>query len=213
MSIEHLIRRTGLLSLIAAVLIFVSQFVGLSAYTSDLSLNELVKSLPATLYNTLKLAGFILLLPGLVGLYVRQSGAGGSLGWISFLLAFLGTAFVIGDWWYEAFVVPWLANVAPQALRIPPSGSLRAGAMTGFFLFAAGWFLFGIASFRAQVFPRWASIVVIIGGVLGFLAGYPPFLIVLALGVGWMGYWLQKHNDVMKTGETAEIYLEVERQR
>ena len=83
--------------------------------------------------------------------------------------------------------------------------------MTGFALFALGWVLFGIASFRARVFPRWASIVLIIGGLLGYQAGFPPFLIVLALGVGWMGYWLQKHDEVKESVETIEMLLEIER--
>jgi len=211
MQFERLIRRAGFSSLIAAVLIIVSQFVGLIAYTSDLPLNELVKTAPALLYNILKLAGFVLLLLGLVGLYARQAAAGGILGLMGFLVAFLGTVLVTGDLWFESFVVPWLTNVAPRALQVPPSGSLLASGITGFTLFAFGWVLFGIASFRARVFPRWASIVVIIGGVLGFLAGYPPFLIILALGVGWMGYWLQKHGESIRDVETVKMYLEVER--
>ena len=45
------------------------------------------------------------------------------LGWlIAFLVAFLGTVLVAGDWWFEAFVVPWLADVAPQSLEVTPSG-------------------------------------------------------------------------------------------
>ena len=211
MTLEPLIRRAGLASLVAAVLIIISQFIGLIAYSTDLSMSELVKTAPATLYNILKLAGFVMLLLGLVGLYARQSAAGGILGSIGFLVAFSGTALVTGDWWFEAFVVPWLADVAPRSLEVPPSGTLIAGGMTGFALFALGWVLFGIASFRARVFPRWASIVLIIGGLLGYQAGFPPFLIVLALGVGWMGYWLQKNDEVKESVETIEMLLEIER--
>lgn len=205
MTFERLTRFAGFASLIAAVLIVASQFAGLYLLSSELPLSESIKSTPATLYNILKLSGFVLLLLGLVGLYVRQSVAGGMLGLIGFLVAFSGTVLVAGDWWFETFAVPWLAEVAPQSLGVTPSGTLIAGGVTGFALFALGWVLFGIASFRAQVFPRWASIVLIVGGVLGFQAGSPPFLVVLALGVGWMGFWLQKHGEMMIAAPTGEL--------
>jgi len=205
MTIKRLTRFAGFASFIAAVLIMASQFAGLFLLTSELPLSESIKSTPATLYNILKLSGFVLLLMGLVGLYVRQSVAGGMLGLIGFLVAFSGTVLVAGDWWFETFAVPWLAEVAPQALGVTPSGTLIAGGMTGFALFALGWVLFGIASFSAQIFPRWASIVLIVGGVLGFQAGSPPFLVVLALGVGWMGFWLQKYGEAMKAVPTGEL--------
>jgi len=51
----------------------------------------------------------------------------------------------------------------------------------------------------------------IVGGALGFQAGFPPFLVVLALGVGWMGYWLQKHGEVVESIGKMEMHLEVER--
>ena len=205
MTIERLTRFAGFASFIAAVLIMASQFAGLFLLTSEVPLSESIKSTPATLYNILKLLGFVLLLLGLVGLYVRQLVAGGMLGLIGFLVAFSGTVLVAGDWWFETFAVPWLAEVAPQSLGMTPSGTLIAGGVTGFALFALGWVLFGIASFRAQVFPRWSSIVLIVGGVLGFQAGSPPFLVVLALGVGWMGFWLQKHGEMMKAAPTGEL--------
>ena len=66
------------------------------------------------------------------------------------------------------------------------------GGLAGFVLFALGWVLFGVASFRARVFPRWATIVLIVGGALGYQAGFPPFLLVLGLGVGLMGLSLYR---------------------
>lgn len=209
MSTERIIRWAGLASLIAAVLIIASQVAGLFLLTSELPLSESSKSTPAMLYNILKLSGFVMLLLGLVGLYVRQSAAGGMLGLIGLLVAFVGTVLVAGDWWFETFVVAWLAEVAPQALEVPPSGTLLTGGITGFAVFASGWVLFGIVSFRTRIFPRLASIVLIFGGALGFQAGYPPFLVVLALGVGWMGYWLQKHRHVIETPQ-AEALLAVQ---
>lgn len=129
----------------------------------------------------------------------------GRLGLIGFLAAFCGTVLVTGDWWFEAFAVPWLAQVAAQALEAAPSGTLIMGATAGFALFASGWALFGIASFRSRLFPRWSAVLLIVGGALGFLAGTPPFLIVLAVGVGWIGYWLQKHIEMVGAETTDNL--------
>ncbi|MGI8657209.1 MAG: hypothetical protein ACR2K4_00350 [Candidatus Limnocylindria bacterium] len=46
-----------------------------------------------------------------------------------------------------------------------PGGILLVGAFFSFLTFILGWLLFGVASFRAAVFPRVAS-VVLIGGTL-----------------------------------------------
>ena len=207
MTLERRIRWSGVTCLIAAVLIVAAQFAGLFLLTSTLPLSESIKTAPVVFYNILKLLGFILLLLGMVGLYTHQANAGGRLGLIGFLVAFLGTVLVTGDWWFEAFVVPWLAEVAPHVLEVTPSGTLIAGGVTGFALFAAGWVLFGAASFRARVFPRWGAVLLIVGGALGFQAGSPPFLIVLAVGVGWLGYWLQKHGEGIDAVTTGELLV------
>ena len=193
MTHARLIRSAGSISVAAAVLIIVSQLVGFFAVDPDpANLSATVTTTTATLYNILKLLGFFLLLLALIGLYAHQSVQAGVLGLIGFLVAFLGTMLVAGDWWFEAFAAPYLANVAPQALEGEASGTLLVGALTGFVLFALGWVLFGLASFRARVFPRWSAIVLIVGGALGVLAGGPPFLFVLGLGVGLMGFSLYK---------------------
>jgi hypothetical protein len=195
MTLERLIRLSGLISVAAAVLIIISQLIGFFAIDPD-NLMESIKTTPVWIFQILKLFSFVLLLLGLVGLYARQSVEAGALGLIGFLVAFWGTTMLAGDWWYEGLAVPWLADVAPQVLEESPSGSLLAGGLTGLALFSLGWVLFGIASFRARVFPRWAAGVVILGGAQGIQAGYPPFQIVLGLGVGLMGYWLYTRGSV-----------------
>ena len=102
----------------------------------------------------LKLIGFVLLMLGLVGLHARQSAAAGTLGKVGVLTAFTGTALVCGDWWFEAFAVPWLAQVAPDLLTAPASGPLLAGGVLSLTGFTIGWLVFAAASFRARVFPR-----------------------------------------------------------
>ena len=136
-----------------------------------------------------RVVAFFLLLLGLVGLYARQSEEAGTLGLVGFLLAFLGTMLIAGDLWFEAFAVPYLAEVSPRLAETSPTGLLLAGAAASFASFGVGWLLFGIASFRARVFPRVAAVLIILGALVGFPSPlFPPKLVVLALAVGWMGF-------------------------
>ena len=64
------------------------------------------------------------------------------------------------------------------------------GAFSRYVLFAVGWALFGLASFRARVFPRPISAAIVISGLIGFQAGLPPFAVPLALTIGWLGIWM-----------------------
>jgi hypothetical protein len=207
MTHAHLIRWSGTLSMAAAILIVASQLAVYTIDTSDVA--AAITTVPAHLYNLFKLVGFVLLLLGLVGLYARQSVESGVLGLVAFLTAFLGTTLVAGDWWFEGFVVPWLVAIAPDVVVGEPSGILAIGGTVGFSLFALGWALFGVATLRARVFPRWTGIVVIIGGVLGYGAGSPPLLMGLAIGVGSMGFLLARTRPHGEDGVERQAEDEV----
>ena len=123
--------------------------------------------------------------------------------------ALIGTTFLAGDLWFEAFAVPWLGDVAPAAFHLA-GGTLVIGAFTGYVLFAVGWVLFGLASLRARVFPRPISIAIVIGGVIGFQAALPPFAIPLALAIGALGIWMirtsggcSRRDDLLVAGARA----------
>jgi hypothetical protein len=81
--------------------------------------------------------------------------------------------------------------LAPASIAPTPLGS-APGKPTPF---AAGWLIFGIASFRARVFPRRAAVLMTVGGFVGALALIAPFQIPLALAVGWMGLWLVRSES------------------
>ena len=97
----------------------------------------------------LRLLSIVLLLWGLIGIYGRQSRVAGTFGLWAFVVAFLGTALTVGNVWAEVFVWPTLAQVA-------------AGLNVSFPLFGIGLILFGAATFWAGVYPRWASVLLII---------------------------------------------------
>jgi hypothetical protein len=115
-------------------------------------------------------------LGGLVGLYARQAQSTGVLGLVGFAAAFSGSALSVGIAWLP-FPTPFLALAA--------SG---IGAWVGLVLAFLGWALFGVATMRADVFPRTAAIVLLIGAVLSFtvFVGLPGIL-VLDVAIAWMG--------------------------
>ena len=124
-----------------------------------------------------------------------------SAGWfglIGFAAALLGTIFMTGDWWYEAFAVPRIAEVAPDEIPTFVGGRLIMGGLASFVLLGIGWVLFGAASLRARVFPTGASAAILVGGLLSGLPIGPAYLtggIVLGLAIAWLGVWLMRATD------------------
>jgi len=129
------------------------------------------------------------LLIALVAVYAWQANRASTFGVIGFVAALVGTLLLAGDAWFEAFAVPWLADVAPEALH-KPSGLLMIGAFTSYVLFAGGWVLFALASLRARAFPAAISVAILVGGVVGFYALVPPFAVPLGLAIAWLGVWM-----------------------
>jgi len=117
------------------------------------------------LSSGLRLLSTILLLWALIGIYGRQSRVAGTFGLWAFVVAFLGTAFQTGETWAEVFVWPTLAQVAPNMMSgqaTEASSYLVSGiSLSGLFL-GLGWILFGVATFMARVYPRWAPVLLII---------------------------------------------------
>jgi hypothetical protein len=130
---------------------------------------------------------------GLVGLSLCQARQAGTLGLIAFLVTFLGGMMAAGSTWSETFFGPWLAQAAPELLDADPTGSVIAGVLVSYVLFALGWFLFGLVSLRAGVLPRGAAILMMIGALLFAVVSVMelPFTGVLyGAAVAWMGYSL-----------------------
>ena len=115
--------------------------------------------------SCLRLLSIVLLVWGLIGIYGRQSRAAGTLGLWTFVVVFLGTALTVGNTWAEVFVWPTLAQVAPNTMSgtiLGISPYLVAGLNVSFPLFGLGLILFAVATFRARVYPRWASVLLIV---------------------------------------------------
>ncbi len=185
-------RQAGLASIVATGLILISQ---VSQLLLPLIVPESFWIATQSLRMGLALLAMFALLLALTGLYARQVPESGKLGLVGYLVAFLGTMLVAGNWWYEAFIGPALREQAPEILTTAPGGSILIGAALTGLTFAAGWVTFGLASLRAGVFPRLAAVLMTVAGVAGILTLISPFQIPLALAVGWMGLWLVRSGS------------------
>jgi hypothetical protein len=112
----------------------------------------------------LRLLSTVLFFWALLALYNRQSIATGTLGLWGFVVAFFGTALFAGSVWAEVFVYPTLARVAPTVFtgQSPEASSLIIGKNLSAYLFAIGIVLFGLATFKAGIYPRWASALLVV---------------------------------------------------
>ena len=193
MVLSPISRRAGLLSVIAAVLIVLSQILRLAL--SRLLGPDWATTPAYTLTYSVALLGMGSLLLAVTAIYTRESAALGKVGLIGYLTAFLGTLMVAGDWWFEAFVIPMIATAAPAVLDLPLSGPLLVGAIATVALYTVGWTVFGLAALRSHAFPRMAALLMLVGGLAGPLALTTPYQIPLAIATGWIGLTLQPESD------------------
>jgi hypothetical protein len=149
--------------------------------------------------HALLIAGAIVSMFGLIGLYHVQAARVGALGLAGFVFGFAGSALVVAALVADAFVIPVLAaDPAGQAL-LDPAGPLFGGGLGLIFLlmgvtFSLGAILLGLATARAGVLPRWSGVLIAIGGPL--LAFTPPLptqagiagAVLLGAGYFWAGY-------------------------
>jgi hypothetical protein len=141
-------------------------------------------------FNGLYFLAFPALLIALAAVHGRQAREAGGFGLVAFCAAILGTATMGGNMWFEGFAVPWLADVLPQVFTAEKTVTLQIGALASYLFFALGWVLYGLASFRARVFPVGISILVVLAGVAGYQAGLPPYGVPIGLAFAALGGWL-----------------------
>ncbi len=155
----------------------------------------------------LKIAMCLLFLLGITGIYTRQAKEAGWLGLAGFLLLNLSWALNLAFIFAEAFIVPLLATTAPAFVDgffgmfngqpvEANLGTLPAlYALIGL-LYMLGGLLFGIATFRANILPRWAAALLAIASVLTPAAALFPHELQRLAGMpvgfalAWLGYAL-----------------------
>jgi hypothetical protein len=144
---------------------------------------------------------------GMTGLYARQVEKSGWLGLAGFVLFSLWFGLVMPFCFIEAFFLPrmvttWPAFIASwmAMLNSTPIG-VNLGILPTLWnisnpMYILGPLLFGIATFRAGVFPRWAGALLILGAMLPPVAALVPpaaqmkILLPYGLAMIWLGYVL-----------------------
>lgn len=209
MSYSNLIRLGGLAAILGAALFIIVDLLVPLVSDFEASPSEEFTSFGYHLQSALLLIGGPLVLLGLVGLYARRPEAMGIFGLIAFLITFFGVVLAQGATWDQAFTQPALALVAPELLEAEPPGSIIFGILLSFGLVNLGWLLFAVAVLRAQVYPRPAALLLIVGslgGLLSLLAvGGPPGGVLMYVGIvfdilffgaiAWMGFVLLTGRD------------------
>ena len=151
-----LYRWTGILGILAGVL------------------NVIVELLPEQIGQPLDLLVNILGLWVLVALYFRQRKASGVFGLIAYVVQSFGMAFVIGFLFTQAFVLAGFDAVQRAAVLAGPAGVATVISLA---IVTVGAVLFGIATLRAGVFPKWAALLLMIGFVMAPIGAFAPHLV------------------------------------
>lgn len=166
--------------------------------------------------TTLKTLMCLLFLIGIAGLYLRQVD---KVGWVGLV----GFAFLIFSWWLQTgfvfadiLILPVLATAAPQFIDsflgivngVP--GEMDIGALPVVYglvgiLYMLGGLLFGIATFRAGILPRWPAALLAAASLLTPLAALLPHAIQryaaipVALAFAWLGLalWLERRAQTV----------------
>ncbi len=203
MNIRNLIRWAGVPAMVAGII-----FAGIQPI-HPLDTLASVTTTHWVVIQSLKTAMCLFGLLGLTGLYARQAKEAGWLGLAGYLLFGFFFAHTLPLAYIEAFVLPLLASEAPTFVEgflgifngnpvVMDLGALPVlYTLAGFAGYVLGGLLFGIATLRAGILPRWAA------GLLAFAAVSPLLLswllphpldrslaVPMGLALVWLGYAL-----------------------
>jgi hypothetical protein len=198
MSTSPLSRVAGPIAIVAGVLVVLTRIPTiLFLVTGDQDLTSFVLGPTHAVNGVASIVAFGLLVLALVAIYEREAREAGWLGLIGFAAALLGTIFMTGDWWYEAFAVPRIAEMAPELIPTFVGGRLIVGGIASFVLLGVGWVLFAAASLRARVFPTAISATMLVGGLLSGIpigVAYLTGNVILGVAIAWLGVWLRNER-------------------
>lgn len=196
-----LIRMAGLFAIMGGLLFIVIQFIHPPEHISTVSSTSWV------VVACLTLAMSLFNLIGIIGVYTRQVAEAGWLGLVGFIVFSLFWLASIAFSFIEAFILPLLTIEAPQFVEgflgifggadsAVHLGVLPLLAPIAGMLYLLGGFLLGMATFRARVLSRLASVLLAFGAVVTLASAIipHPFDRILAVPMGlafvWLGYGL-----------------------
>ena len=206
---SSLIRWAGLSAMVAGIIFLVIQPL------HPLDVLASVTTTHWAIIQSLKTAMCIFGLLGLTGLYARQANEAGWLGLAGYLLFGLFFAHTLPLAYTEAFILPLLATEAPTFVEgflgifngHPVETNLGAlpllYSLSGSAGYVLGGLLFGIATLRAGVLPRWPAGLLAAGALAPFVLAMLPhpldrtFAVPTGLALAWLGYalWSERRGQ------------------
>lgn len=211
MSTAKLIRWSGLSSILAGVLYALGTLIHPAG--EDVAAMVRPAWIPA---HALAGASAIFLLFGLIGLYGCQAGKTGKPGLGGFILASIGSILLAWKYFSAATLLPVIAAKAPTLIEESvnaPSGAALVFELLLAVGFVVGFILFGVATYRAGVLPRWSGLLLIIGIVLSFggMMSHAVGIVAAAVfgaSLAWMGYALwSSQGQVAQQHQPAPVGL------
>jgi hypothetical protein len=159
---------------------------------------------------------------GLTGIYARQAEKTGWLGLAGYLLLNFWLAIILGFTFVEVFILPALATIAPTFVEAwlgmfnGTSNGINLDALSTVWtitgpLYILGGILFGIATFRARILPRWAGVLLAVGTAMGPLAAVlpldlqPKIAVPPGLALAWLGYSLWAERRAKAAASMTEL--------
>jgi hypothetical protein len=206
---SRVIRWSGLAALVAGII-----FAGIQPIHPPDVLSSVTTGSWAII-TTLKTVMCLLFLLGIAGLYARQVEEAGWLGLAGFLLLIL-------CWWLqsayvfaETFILPQLATSASPfvvsflGIASGNPGEMNIGPLPAIYSlgigipYMLGGLLFGIATLRAGILPRWAAGLLAVAATLTPAAALLPHdiqrlaAIPVGLALAWLGYalWSERREQ------------------
>jgi hypothetical protein len=218
---SNLIRWTGVAAILAGLI-----FAGYQPIQPPEVVSSVTTSAWAII-TPLKYAMCLLFLLSWTGLYARQMRKAGWLGLAGFLLLSLCWALQSAFVFATAFILPLLATTAPKfvdsllrsasgTVSVVNLGALPAlSALVGI-AYILGGLLFGIATLRAGILPRWPAGLLAVASALpvafvlpSVAALIPPQIqhlaaMPLGIAVAWLGYALWSERREQASGPSAD---------
>lgn len=153
---------------------------------------------PTMLGLWLSFVGDTLLVLGLGAAFARQAHRAGILGLVGYVLMFVATMFFIGTYAVSL-------GVAAGAISNEQIAQVSAYGLSNTvtpWLWFAGLIVFGVSIYRAQVFPKYAGVLLILLALVQQLTGplaftRPIFAILSSVAFGWLGWALLTHRSVV----------------
>jgi hypothetical protein len=201
MSTSILVRQGGgLASIVAGILLLLGHLLNLGGDPEY----------GTVLGSSSVLTAHVVLVFALVALYAVQAESGGILGALGMILSVIGTTLASG-----VVLVEIAGASGVEVDAVTGAGLSGVLSLLGGLAFLIGLILFGIATMRAGVFPRWAGALLIAGDVVFGAASFSgsAALIVEVVGAlitcaafAWLGLslWSGVRSGV-SSGRTARV--------